>query len=52
MQIDRIRKEWIDLFWLMANGDAIKYAGIKKINVFEFWQFFENWSSKVINTNN
>lgn len=42
-QIVEHRKMWQELWWNMAKGDVTAYREIKKMDVFEFWAFFDKW---------
>lgn len=45
-QIIEHRKVWQDLWWGMAGGDATAYREIKKMDVLEFYSFFDKWREK------
>lgn len=40
------RKTWQELWWNMAKGDVTAYREIKKMDVFEFWAFFDKWRER------
>lgn len=40
------KKRWEDLWWNMSNGDILAYKEIKKMDVFDFWSFFDRWRAK------
>lgn len=40
------RKTWQELWWNMAKGDVTAYREIKKMDVFEFWTFFDKWRER------
>ena len=37
---------WHELWWNMSNGDVTAYRDIKKMDVFEFWTFFDKWRER------
>lgn len=46
IQIADHRKMWQELWWNMAEGDITGYREIKKLDVFEFWGFFDKWRER------
>lgn len=40
------RKVWQELWWGMAAGDVTSYREIKKMDVLEFYSFFDKWREK------
>lgn len=40
------RKMWQELWWRMADGEIGGYREIKKLDVMEFWSFFDRWRDK------
>lgn len=47
MQINEVRNDWISLFWNISDGNPQSFDTVKKMNVFEFWAFFEKWEQKI-----
>lgn len=45
-QISKYNHDWEDLFWAMAKGDVLAYKEIKKMNVLNFWGFFDRWKKE------
>lgn len=37
------RKEWEDLWWILAENEIVKYNEIKKLEVVQFYRFLERW---------
>lgn len=37
------RKEWEDLWWILAENDVTKYNEIKRLEVVQFYNFLERW---------
>ena len=37
------RKEWEDLWWILADNDVTKYNEIKRLEVVQFYNFLERW---------
>ena len=46
-EIENHRKIWRELFWNMAEGDVTRYNEIKRLNVFEFWKYFDFWRERM-----
>lgn len=42
-----IAKQWRELWYGMADGDAKQYEVIKALDIREFWAIFDVWSEKV-----
>ena len=40
------KTSWEELWWSMSKGDILAYNQIKKMDVFEFWPFFDRWRAK------
>ena len=45
-QIHEHRAMWQELWWNMANGEAMAYREIKRMDVFEFYSFFDKWRDR------
>lgn len=39
----KMKIEWNDLFWLIAENDVLKYKEIKALEVSVFFSFLEKW---------
>ena len=37
------RKEWEDLWWLLAENDVLKYNEIKRLEIIQFFNYVERW---------
>lgn len=35
-------KQWTDILWRLANGDAVQYKEFKAMDIFEFFQVIES----------
>lgn len=46
-QIIQVNKRWRELWYSMADGDAKQYEIIKSLNIFEFWQMYDNWKIRI-----
>jgi hypothetical protein len=40
------RKMWQELWWKMADGNVTGYREIKRMDVMEFWGFFDRWRDR------
>jgi len=45
-QINAHREMWQELWWGMAKGDVTAYNQVKKMDVFEFYSFFDKWRNQ------
>ena len=43
------RKQWNDLFWLIAETDVTKFKETKKLETAEFFIFLEKWKEMIKN---
>lgn len=46
VQIHEHRAMWQELWWNMGSGEVTAYMDIKKMDVFEFYSFFDKWREK------
>lgn len=37
------RKDWEDLFWILAENDIVKFKEIRRLEVVQFYSFLERW---------
>lgn len=44
--INEHKNTWQELWWNMAEGEVTAYREIKKMDVFEFYSFFDKWREK------
>lgn len=54
LEILEHRKQWEDLWWLLADNDVIKYNEIKRLEIVQFFNYVERWKiakKKEINKN-
>lgn len=46
-QVNKIRADWRELWYAMADGDTAQYSVIKRMDVREFYGVFTVWKKRV-----
>ena len=47
IQIFEHRKDWEDLWWILAENEILKFNEIKKLEVVQFYRFLERWKEEM-----
>lgn len=47
VEIIEHRKNWEDIWWLLAENDVVKYNEVRKLEVVQFFTFLEKWKEMI-----